>query len=127
MDMWHSEILASLNSDKNFNLVPCIQEQPYFIVIPAVFQFNYIYQCCWKNASHTFQCLVVFQSRGKVLILDESRGQICHMVFFVPFPLDFRKMINSNLRMSIARTTFQSMVLLQSRGHDGFLYFEIDI
>ena len=32
---------------------------------PRLFQYNHIYQGCLKNATITFQCIVVLQSRGQ--------------------------------------------------------------
>ena len=94
--MLHSEILASLNFNKNQNLIPWIGEQPYIKMLLLLFSnINLYIRVVGKMPKQHFMAFFVSNPGDKVLILVESRGQICLIVllFFGLCPLDWRIMI----------------------------------
>ena len=136
--MFHSEILASLNFNKNKMLSPGLKNNHtlkcFFL---AIFHHNNICQDCWKNIRSTFECMVILQSRGQgpeycwKYRTDLSRWSPS---VFGPCPLDLRITIRSNVDLvfflptwylllcwKITRTTFQCMVVFQSRGQNVIL------
>ena len=52
-------------------------------VVPTTFQLNLICQGCWKIVGLTFNVSLFSNQREKVLILVESRGQMCPIVFLL--------------------------------------------
>ena len=98
----------------------------------AIFQHYHIYQGWWKNVEPTFQCIVLLQSWGQspkknLKLLDKSVPYLWQELGHCP--LDWRTTIHCNigpaffhrpwfiwLCLKIAKTTFQHMVVLQSRG-----------
>ena len=80
--MLHSEILASLNFNNNLNLFPWIGDLPY---IEMLFQkFSNIptsIRIVGKLPDQHFNVSSCSNPGGNILILVESRGQICPVVF----------------------------------------------
>ena len=134
MYMFYSEILASLNFNKNKKKFPRIREQPYTEILFCQFSNIITYVKIVGKILDQYLSVWVFPNLGdKVQIVVESTGQICPVVlqFSGPCPLDLRITIHSNVDLiffqqfwhlllcwKIARTTFQCMDVLhlQSRG-----------
>ena len=62
---FHSEILASLNFNKNKIVSLDFRTSIQWNVDLAIFQHNNIYQDCWKNTSSILECMVILLSRGQ--------------------------------------------------------------
>ena len=63
--MFHSEILASLNFNKNKISSHGLEKNHTLKCCRAIFQHNNICQDCWKNIRSTFECMVILKSRGQ--------------------------------------------------------------
>ena len=61
---FHSEIMASLNFNKNKILSPGLENNHTLKHFFAIFQHNNLCQDCWKNTLSTFKCMVILKSRG---------------------------------------------------------------
>ena len=96
--MFHPEILASLNFNKNKMLSPGLENNHTLKVVLANFQHNHICQDCLKNTRSTFECMVILQSRGHGPDSWWKYGtDLSHC--FGTCPLDLRITINSNVDM----------------------------
>ena len=62
---FHSEILASINFNKNKMLSPGLENNHTLKCFLPILQHNNICQDCWKNTRLIFECKVIFQSRGQ--------------------------------------------------------------
>ena len=58
---FHSEILASLNFNKNTILSPGLENNHTLKCCSG----NFPCQDCWKNTRSTFDCIVILKSRGQ--------------------------------------------------------------
>ena len=62
----HSEILASLNFNKNKMLSLDWRTTIHWNVVQEPFQNNHICQDCMKNTRSTFESMVILKSRGQI-------------------------------------------------------------
>ena len=134
---FHSEILALLNFNKS-NIFPLdLRTTIHWNVILEIFNIIIYFKIGGKIPDHNLSAWLLFNPRDKVQILVESTGQICPAVLhiFWPRPLDLRINIHLNVDLVFfqqswhiylcwknAKTTFQCMVVLQSRGQNFILF-----
>ena len=137
MYVFHSEILASLNFNKNKMFPLDWKTIIQWNVLLSIFQHNYMCQKCWENTRSTWECMVILQFRGQGPDSCWKNGTDLSRSSPSFLDLDLRITIHSNVDLlffqqswqiwlcwQISRTTFQCMVVLQSRGQN-FIIVEI--
>ena len=95
----HSEILASININKTFNIVLWIGEKVYIKILFSQFSNIPTYiRVLEKLSDQHFNLLFFSNPRDKVMILVESRGKICPVVFLLLRTLSPGLKINITLK-----------------------------
>ena len=128
MHTFHSEILAFKISTIIRKLSPGL-ENNHKLKCLSIFQHNHIHHGLWKNAVPAFQCIILLQSNGQGLKKMRNYGTNMSPAFRMTLSPGLQNNITLKYGLAFfhrpcyiglcwknAKTTFQCMVDLQSRG-----------